>query len=1646
MVKKLLALTLCLLSLLTFGQNSRFLTSAGSGLNDEPADAIRHSSGNVITTGYYNQLASFGNTILDFSGSDDAFISSQNSDGSYLWAKQVGGPLTDRGVIVREGIDGSIYLAGYFRGTIQYDNLLLTSNSASQDVFVAKIEAETGNPLWLRGYGGSGIENLSGMAINQSEEIWITGQFNGITQFGTNTLSSTNFYNSGQPGYDIYLTKLNSSGDVISSNQFSSPDNDFVTGLDLDDSGNIYMTLQAAVNLNIGSQTLSLSNALSGVLLKLSSSVNYLYYRVFNAPFLDIRALDVKNNLVVIGGNYEGTLTCSTPDYPAISGDYENRIFGICINSDGSYRTHFEESSISNLNLNDLSINDIGKIWIGGSFNCTFNSISDDLGEGQFNNIAYKDAFVAYYSADSVNGRTYAQMLGSRGDDDIFSVFADDDRYPVVTGSFSSNIYVKHVPNCVNCGAAVGVGGANTYCDFSNYASLYYRTSIGSKDIFCTTAIDTTTNTFDIYSRSGTDCDLSVRDPYIFPDQDTLYLCNNTSLSVRDLITFLPGFNEGNSQSNSGQTYYNRQWRRNGSSIGNNNIVTANTSAQYTVRMSTGDNCRIYHDTIQVIMLENIGNPEISVEGATLYRVIDSPSGCEINIPTAYQQEITVNGQTFNPTDSLTWIYHTPNPDEVIAVNTSEVSISEAGTYSYRVESESGCSGSRCFSIWQYNIVSLGGGGEFVGSPGAGALPPDPQFSFAFDNEVSDTIQVCKNNGLDYSTLTPELVLLDEDSVYNPITSPAFAYWTISGPNVTFPIIYNFTPPDTAPRYSFYNHYNRFRVTESGWVTIKFDLLRPWQNTDTIFTLTKSFYVTLNDALNADITFTSSTTDLCPGDTTTISFTITPPIFPYSVSTNNSLGSTGENSYDFAFPGSLNVFIDYTNDSTGCSLSRIGTKQVVYKEAPTISSNPASARKCPEDSVQIFAQSGQSVNWIGPAGDTLGTNFNIHVIPPGNYYYDLIDNDGCALLSNTIEVRNIQAVIYDSIITSNMCAGESALILLAPDTNLVYEWLPPLSGSDAIKYINQPGIYSVSVALCSNRDTLTFEVAEGLQSADIEIISEQQLLCEGSTIELQANLLANSYLWEPGNTTEAQFIVNQPGWAKVTVFDSLGCVLSDSLMFTEYPSPPAPAGINVPEACPGTPVSLSVDSDFPFIWHSLPDSSVLDAGLFYEVDVDSTGQIFGGYSVNPQTGCRSAWIEDSTILLIATNIAEIPEEILYCPNDTIEFVPDIATGIQGGFWTGPNQFYLNDNNLFIPDIETAQEGTYRYTAISAPGYCTYDTADVVLNVIYLDPAQVSFTDSICDNQTINFLVQENSSYTYSWSGPPALTYQGSDWNISDSNPANTGLYFLTSRDGNCVRTDSFQVFVSAIPPQNPLISYEENICIGDTLFLFNADSANTAGANITWFGPDVLENIGENIAFIPDFQSDMIQPLGLQYGINMCLSSLTNATPTVKPYPVFAFLLSDIEFCEGDPFVIESPIEQFAYSWSTGSSSSSTTVYESETVYLTVFDEFGCRFTDSINVEAVVCNLDDTPNAFSPNADGYNDILSFKVAGGQIYKATIFNRWGKLIHEMIGGKYEWDGTDLSGERVDDGTYFYLLDVQMINGKKEQVRGTINVFR
>ena len=82
------------------------------------------------------------------------------------------------------------------------------------------------------------------------------------------------------------------------------------------------------------------------------------------------------------------------------------------------------------------------------------------------------------------------------------------------------------------------------------------------------------------------------------------------------------------------------------------------------------------------------------------------------------------------------------------------------------------------------------------------------------------------------------------------------------------------------------------------------------------------------------------------------------------------------------------------------------------------------------------------------------------------------------------------------------------------------------------------------------------------------------------------------------------------------------------------------------------------------------------------------------------------------------------------------------------------------------------------------------------------------------------------------------------------------------------------------------------------------------------------------------------------------------------------------------------------------------------------------------------------PNVFTPNGDGKND--TFVIADLDQYsenELVIVNRWGGSVYQAKNYKSNW-----TGDKLDDGTYFYSLKVKNSKGEQEEYKGYITLLR
>ncbi len=119
---------------------------------------------------------------------------------------------------------------------------------------------------------------------------------------------------------------------------------------------------------------------------------------------------------------------------------------------------------------------------------------------------------------------------------------------------------------------------------------------------------------------------------------------------------------------------------------------------------------------------------------------------------------------------------------------------------------------------------------------------------------------------------------------------------------------------------------------------------------------------------------------------------------------------------------------------------------------------------------------------------------------------------------------------------------------------------------------------------------------------------------------------------------------------------------------------------------------------------------------------------------------------------------------------------------------------------------------------------------------------------------------------------------------------------------------------------------------------------------------------------------------------------------------------------------------------------------------VTAIDSVGNESEFSNQVCVDNCPYYELPNVFTPNGDGDNDLfIPFPYRFIDHIDLEIFNQWGGKVFETSDPAILWDGTNLQGKDLSEGTYFYICKVfeNRVGGvlpRQEPLSGYIHLFR
>jgi hypothetical protein len=197
---------------------------------------VPDNSGGFAVCGYLGGTTQFDQFPLTLTGSSDSFVIRILRGQTIAWSLQTSGPQSSMRVIsgMRMDRSGNVFITGGFEGVANIGPLQVTAvDGRRREAFAAKI-ASDGKPLWARSIGITNYTGGDAIAIDSLGSVYVAG----TTSAGESSR--------------IFLVKLDANGQVLQ--QTLSPMGSFnARGLTLDAQGNSYIAGQTnnAGNIDI---------------------------------------------------------------------------------------------------------------------------------------------------------------------------------------------------------------------------------------------------------------------------------------------------------------------------------------------------------------------------------------------------------------------------------------------------------------------------------------------------------------------------------------------------------------------------------------------------------------------------------------------------------------------------------------------------------------------------------------------------------------------------------------------------------------------------------------------------------------------------------------------------------------------------------------------------------------------------------------------------------------------------------------------------------------------------------------------------------------------------------------------------------------------------------------------------------------------------------------------------------------------------------------------------------------------------------------------------------------------------------------------------------------------------------------------------
>jgi hypothetical protein len=290
------------------------------------------------------------------------------SPGQALWVTQLGGSRQDSASRLALDSQDNLIVVGHFSETITLPGGVVLNNAGRSgslyvgyDLFVIKLAASTGSVVWAKRFGGTRDDRAFKVAVDQSDNIYLTGTFMGTVDFGGGALSA----GAGLTDSKEFVLKLDTNGDYVWVRPF-----DRLAIAEIGVRGDA-VVLASSFRGSVTVDTTTFNNAGDDdiIVLKLSAATGATtWVKHFGGGGSDVprgTAIDSNNNVVLVG-SFSGALDFGGGTLSAAASSSD--MFLLKLSSDGAHLLSKRFGGPGNDNGNAVVVDSANGIVITGDF------------------------------------------------------------------------------------------------------------------------------------------------------------------------------------------------------------------------------------------------------------------------------------------------------------------------------------------------------------------------------------------------------------------------------------------------------------------------------------------------------------------------------------------------------------------------------------------------------------------------------------------------------------------------------------------------------------------------------------------------------------------------------------------------------------------------------------------------------------------------------------------------------------------------------------------------------------------------------------------------------------------------------------------------------------------------------------------------------------------------------------------------------------------------------------------------------------------------------------------------------------------------------------------------------------------------------